>query len=187
MSKKVAVIDVDSVTIDLMNETHGWLGWYNNYWDDYLTIDQLTDYDVSKFVKPECGDKIYDYLYMPGIYDIIPAVKDAVWGVGKLREMGYHILYCTFTPVLNGDKGRALERLGLFLDVDDYIEVKSRKGLNKSFLNGEFLLDDNYENCFHFYSGIGYLFTQPWNKMYGNYPDRVNGWKDFIGKLKNGS
>lgn len=188
MTPKDIFVDVDSTVLDLMNEETGWIGWYNRNWNDDKKLADFTCYDVTKIVKPECGVKMYEFLEDPTIYQTIPPIPGAVDGVQKLRNSGHHIIYATFTPKgTEGAKGNALERLGLLQSGDDYIEFWSRKGLSKKYLNGDILIDDKYENCVDFY-GIGYLFTQPWNEIYGeSYPYRVHGWKDAVKRIERDS
>jgi len=63
-----ALIDIDGVIADLHTV---WLNIYNTEWNDILTPDQITNWNTSQFVKPECGIKIYEIIERPEIYDYI--------------------------------------------------------------------------------------------------------------------
>jgi len=76
-----------------------------------------------------------------------------------------------------GDVGRAkfnaLNRLGFQVDKKDFIEAS-----DKSLIRGDFLIDDNFDNCNSF-SNCGILFTKPWN-LKDNFEFRVNNWNDIM-------
>lgn len=68
--KKVLCIDMDSVIVDLMTE---WYKRYNHDYNDNLSIERVSDWDATKYVKKECGERIYEYLKQSGIfYDLKP-------------------------------------------------------------------------------------------------------------------
>jgi hypothetical protein len=66
-----------------------WIWLYNYDYSDSLDYLDVDEWDVSKFVKPECGKKIFDYLLYKDLYDHVSPIPDAVWGVNMLREFGF--------------------------------------------------------------------------------------------------
>ena len=59
---KILAFDIDGVLADLHT---AWLDEYNKDFDDNLTISYITQWEMDKFVKPECGKKIFNYLKRP--------------------------------------------------------------------------------------------------------------------------
>lgn len=172
MKDITAGIDNDGVMFDLITP---WLCGYNIDWKDNLTPSQILEWDIHKFVKPECGMKIYDYLEDPKIYDKVLPVRGALEGIRALREMGYKILFVTHST--KGHAGRKyvlLKDFGMILDDSEYMEAE-----DKSHAPCDYLLDDYTYNVSSFKSGTGVLFTAPYNKMSIHAP-RVNDWSDAI-------
>jgi 5'-nucleotidase len=168
-------IDVDSVVADLHSV---WISRYNKDYNDNLSLDgtEITDWDTSKFVKKECGTKIYDYLKDPTLYDEIKPVEDSLHIIEQLKEdFNPRIIYITTTPIETpGVKFNWLVKYG-FLKKDElhnYYECR-----DKSLIACNILLDDKYENARDAYRD-GILFTRPWNKKYDYHP-RINSWIEF--------
>lgn len=108
--------DVDAVCLDIYSV---WWARYNAEYSDDLTSDRVLGWYVHKYVKPECGKKVYDYLAQSDLYDAMPAVKGALWGVGRLREMGHEVLFASSCYVGMADpKAKCLERHGFFAAPD---------------------------------------------------------------------
>lgn len=171
MEKKIVFVDVDDVCALL---SPVWLGLYNKDYNDNLTDDDLTDWYIDKFVKPECGLKIYHYLKEPSMYDKVEPREGALAGVEALRQIGFRVLFATSCPVeVAGRKFYWLREHGFVKKERDYIEIR-----DKSLLLGRYMIDDNYENVNGF-AGYGYLLTRPWNKKYKWY-HRVESWEEFI-------
>ena len=173
---KVVYVDVDDVCA-LLEPV--WLGRYNKDYNDNLTDEDLKEWSIEKFVKPECGLKIYEYLKDPKIYDEVLPRDGALDGVNAIREMGhYRVLFATSCPVeVAGRKFHWLREYGFIKKERDYIEIR-----DKSLLRGDYMIDDSYDNVSGF-TGYGYLLTRPWNRKYIWY-HRINDWKDFVNILK---
>lgn len=58
-------LDLDTCLNNLDEE---WLRMYNEDYNDNLTPEDLLTWDTYKYVKPECGKKIYDYIMRPGFF-----------------------------------------------------------------------------------------------------------------------
>ncbi len=172
--KKIIACDIDDVLFSLVPL---WIDKYNFIWDDKLDHKTITDWDISMFVKPKCGEKIYSYLDEK-LYLDKNLVKDADWGVKQLRKMGYRVIFITSNSFnMGGVKFNWLNRNGFEVDKKDYFECGE-----KSLVKFNLLLDDNYENVLS--SGKrGVLFTQSWN-LKNKHPRRVSSWKEFIKNMK---
>ena len=172
---KIVYIDVDDVCAKLSTV---WLGRYNKDYDDHLTEEDITDWDIHKFTKPECNLKIYKYLEDPNMYNEVMRREGACDGVNSLREMGYRVLFATSCPVeVAGRKFYWLKQWDFIKKERDYIEIR-----DKSLLKGDYMIDDNYDNCRGF-TGYGYLLKAPWNIKYKWY-HRVEDWAEFVAILK---
>lgn len=164
-------VDIDEVCANLIGE---WIRLYNNDYNDNLKESDITDWDISKFVKPECGKKIYSYIKMRSIYDNVYPINGAKEGIKKLKNLGYRTFYATSTPIETaGVKYAWLKKNGFEVSQEDYMEVG-----DKSLIHASYLIDDRFENISKF-KGKGILFNSPWNKKYP-YKDRVNNWDDII-------
>jgi 5'-nucleotidase len=88
---KTLLIDMDSVICDLMTE---WHSRYNNEYDDDLSVERLLCWNSEKYVKPECGLKIYNYLSEPGLFLGLKELPDAIDVLRRLSQK-YEILIVT--------------------------------------------------------------------------------------------
>ncbi|RID84018.1 5'(3')-deoxyribonucleotidase [Peribacillus asahii] len=88
---RTLLIDMDSVICDLMSD---WHDRYNKDYDDNLTVDRLKCWNSEKYVKPECGIKIYDYLKEPGLFSRLKPLPHAVEVLKRLCK-DYEILIVT--------------------------------------------------------------------------------------------
>jgi len=157
-------LDVDDVLIDLVPR---WLEEYNEKWDDNLQTHDITDWDFYKFVKPECGKRIYSLL-RPTMYDWVEPVPGAAEFVQDIRDRGHtprYITHCgaagtshALTRTFATAKWNALIRHGIAQDGE--LLLPSR---DKSRAPVDMLVDDKAQNVIDFRNGMGVLFTQPWN------------------------
>ena len=171
IKNKTILIDVDDVTANLMD---AWLMLYNKQYNDNLHRTKITDWDIRKFVKPECGARIYEWVNTPQIYDRVQSVKNALSSVNELRENGNRIIFVTASTV--GSSGRKFQWLndnGFDVRIGDYVEAH-----DKSLIRGDIMLDDGIHNCENT-TAIPYIFTQPWNKRY-RFDNRVHDWNGFM-------
>lgn len=159
--------DVDDVLVDFVSS---WLAVYNLDWEDTLTPDKVTDWDISKFVKPECGKGIYAYLSNPGLYYTARAVPDAYDGVRGLRALGHQVTFLTAAD--NPGKRWFLGFRGFRGDLEDYV-VHAQKWTYP----GDLLIDDNGDTVSRF-PGHKVLFDRPWNRHY-DLP-RVATWVEVV-------
>ena len=86
----IIACDVDGVVANLHTE---WYRRYNRDWNDDLTIDRVLSWDLLKYVKPECGEAIFDYLQNDDLYRHVKPVDGALEGVAELRAMGHTLTY----------------------------------------------------------------------------------------------
>ena len=164
------LVDVDSVVLDLMPV---WLDRYNADYNDTLTVDRITEWNMEKFVKPECGVRIYKYLEQPDLYEDVRTIGGAWLTIHEFLLENNEVIYVSagFYPA---PKIRCLRRHGLEANEDNFIATA-----RKDCVYGDVLIDDNPKNINLFpYPGV--LYTQPWNaevELRNNTLDtRANGW-----------
>lgn len=121
--KKLTIaVDVDDTVANLIGE---WLRRYNRDWNDSKTPADITQWAISKCVKPECGTKILKYLEDADLYDDINPIEGALTGVDALRAAGHRVIFVTScgrnasTIGRGGDKFEWLKSHGFFDGVAD--------------------------------------------------------------------
>ena len=169
----IVAIDVDGVIADLMQVV---LAQYNGDYKDSLVKDDIRAWDVSLFVKSECGKKIFSYFEDPHIYDDVKPINESLLGITNIRQMGNRVIFATTSA--NGTHGAKLAWLSIFgylSDRKDYIECA-----DKSLIRADVLIDDGIHNLLVF-PGERVIFTQPWNKsmsVSGSW--RANNWEEVV-------
>lgn len=141
------ICDMDGILVDLFAP---WLGWYNERYQDDLSIEKLIQWDISQYVKEECGrDGIMaffhpekDHTVKPMLYRDIPALDGAVDGLRALHEAGHDIIICS---AVSGST--ASEK---FLWCKKHLPfIPTKKiflGYEKHRLTGDLLIDDGPHN-----------------------------------------
>jgi 5'-nucleotidase len=165
------IVDIDDTIADLLTV---WLSRYNADYHDTLTRDDVTAWDMTKFVKPECGVKIYDYLKDEHIYDEVEPIPGALMGVTRLRGMGHHILFVTAN--IHREKWEWLKRHGFLPKTwtsQDYICC-----YDKHLIKADAIIDDKPETIDRF-PGLAILFDRPHNQVY-NALWRAHSWGEVI-------
>lgn len=152
------IIDIDGTIADLATP---WLDLYNLDYDDNLRPQDLTRWNTHEFVKPECGLKIYDYLWLEDLYLHVQPIHGALDIIVALRSEGHRVTY--LTSGLAPGKIRWLYDNG-FMQTGSIGWQSSPEFIiahDKSLVKGDLIVDDKPENVLQFEQGI--LFSQPWN------------------------
>lgn len=167
--RKTIALDFDDVVGDLVKT---WLELYNRDHNDSLKEEDIKDWNIGSYTK--IGNEMYDYLKNPTLYDSVLPVTGASWGISKLRQFGFRIVFVTNSVLeQSGNKYRWLEKYNLISERRDYVEAA-----DKSLILCDWLIDDNIENVVKF-KGDGIIFTREWNTSLKGYL-RVNGWIDIV-------
>jgi len=151
-------LDVDEVLLQL----HAlWISLYNHDYNDAMTVEDIVHWDIHELVKPECGNKIFNYL-QPFMYekDLIQPYPMARWAVDELRRLGHHIAFVTSCGPNNEmaeSKEAYLRRHGFMRRWDLFIP-----GSDKSNAPVDVLVDDHIKNVESF-KGQAVLVTRPHN------------------------
>jgi len=171
------IVDIDGVIAALHTE---WLARYNRDWDDCLKVESITDWDTHKFVKPECGRVVYNYLFDEDLYDNVKSIPGALKGVQTLRNMGFRLLFVT---VGNADAKLSWLIENKFLTLGDgmlghpdYVCCT-----DKSLIKASIIIDDN-PHVLGMHPAWHILYDQPWNRHVAM--ARAKDWDDVVAKVR---
>ena len=175
MKPLTIAVDVDGPTADLHSE---WLRLYNQDYDDDMTVEDITQWEMPPLVKPECGVKILDYLDIPTLYDNIKPTKGAFEGIEYLRALGHRIVFNSSCVIDRSDeKLHWLIKHGFVKSTNKYFFNDWMVVTDKSLINADILIDDRPKNIKDF-KGLGILFDEPYNQ--GVLCDaRLKSWKNI--------
>lgn len=158
-------VDLDS-TLNNLEEV--WIQRYNQDYDDNLTVENMIDWDPTKYVKPECGIKIFDYLKEPGFFrnlDIKPHGRDVM----EFLHDHFDVYIVTSShPKTVGDKWDWVEQHLPFIPSKNFIPLHE-----KHLFDIHYLVDDGPHN-FEKFKGTGILIDMPHNRHVRNRYIRVN-------------
>ena len=159
----IIALDVDGVVADLHVE---WLRRYNRDFDDDLTTADVTAWSIQDFVKPEAKDRIFDYLGEPDLYDRVPPVSGAQWGVKTLRGWGHRVFFATScVQGMTDPKWQWLIKNGFFVKPYAYSQADLVMVSDKTLLNADLLIDDRDRHVEEWIDTgrRAVIFTQPYN------------------------
>lgn len=71
---------------------------YNNTYNDNLTSEDMKNWDMTTFVKPEVGAKVYELLKEPGLFRFLEPSPDAQNVIQRLINKGFEILVVSDSP-----------------------------------------------------------------------------------------
>jgi 5'-nucleotidase len=168
---KTLLIDMDSVICDLMTE---WHNRYNKDYDDTLTVDQLKCWDSAKYVKPECGEKIYDYLHEPGLFLHLKYLPNSIDVLSRLSQNFEIILVTSSVSTAFSEKEQWVEEYLPFIGTENIIFTH-----RKDKICGDLLFDDAPHNLINFKSTgrIAVAMDYPYNRSVD--VPRVKDWLEF--------
>lgn len=140
----IIAVDADGVCADLHSE---WLRRYNRDFNDTLTPDQMTDWDLGKLVKPEAKDRIYEYLHDHDLYDYVRPLPGLQPVIEILRGDGHTIVIATTcTWGMAEQKARWFIRHGILPDTGRFLPDGFITIHDKTHLDADLLIDDSPTN-----------------------------------------
>ena len=180
---KRLILDLDDTMGDLLTP---WLEMYNKGWGDNLQRKDITDWNVGKFAKPECGNRIYQFLEPTvtgySLWNDMKPLDGAVEALGVLSEKMEIFVVSSVTGNYRicEYKDRWLRKYFPFLDPKKFYFVSDKSGVY-----GDFFVDDNYKN-FKGFNGMKILFDCPHNaniKVADGINVRVHNWDELFTML----
>ena len=174
MKKKVG-IDIDETIIPFIRLL---LDKYNKAYEDNVKYDEVTDYRVHKFLKPECTNVFKEFVDK----DFFANITFEAYIIDELTRLNekYQLYFVTAgAPITIRDRDKMLSR-----NLEWYTSGQLIVCRDKGLLNLDYLVDDYEENC---KSGnyIGLLLIKPWN-LYSKYDIslRINGFNEVGSKIE---
>lgn len=162
--------------MDLMS---AWFGLYNRDYDDDLTVERATCWDAKSYVKPACGEKIYEYLDQPGLFANLQPLPNAIAVLERLANR-FDILIVTSPPSSNAyrEKEEWIIRNLPFLGRHNLIFAH-----RKYKICGDLLFDDAPPNLQSFLDTgrVAVAMDYPYNRQIAC--PRVSGWLEFEQKV----
>jgi 5'(3')-deoxyribonucleotidase len=167
------LVDVDGVLADLNTE---WLTRYNRDYSDTLTPKDLTEWSMVKFVKPECGTRIFSYLDLPDLYDSVLPFENSQEAIQTIRDSGHRVVFVSSGVGGAFAKFKWLDKMGFKPGKwgEDFINAH-----DKSLIKGLLLIDDRDQNILDYGSLQSILFDAPHNQGL-NWPFRAKNWNEVI-------
>lgn len=161
INKQIVAIDLDDTVWDFVGEL---LKRYNQKYNDNLTKEDITDWNIHKFLKPECTN-IFKEFATEDFFDSLVIRRDIADALAIVDC--YYDLY--FVTACDAEtipwRAKALKKNLYWFKDDQLVKLK-----NKSLFVCDYLVDDNVENYLQAYSN-SFLVKQPWNKHIQNSHD----------------
>jgi 5'-nucleotidase len=158
--KKTIGIDLDSCLNDL--ETQWILTQYNKEYNDNVKLEDMVRWDVTTYIKPECGKKIYEFLLRPNFFLNLNPKEYSQMITKKLSEKYDIYVITAYTPSTVVDKVEWIKKYFPHIDTDKVIFC-NYKGIIKT----DFLIDDGSHNILDYYNNGGknpIVYDRPWNR-----------------------
>lgn len=148
---------------------------YNEKYKDNLKCEDISDYDIRLFIKPECTDIFKEFVDDNFIMNLKPK-ENAVEVISKINEKHNLVFPTSGHPKTATSRDKKLSQIFSWYSTKQLIVCQ-----NKQLLKLDYLFDD----CFKNVDGSEYkclLFEQPWNVRRNNLTEnirRVNNWSNI--------
>lgn len=186
-NKSTILVDMDSILVDMMGPL---LKTYNERFDDVLTLDNITDWDLHNFTKNNTKE-IYKIIEEPGFYLNLPDLPGAIDALKVLNDKA-NVIIVSASPGPFGftEKAFWLVKHAPFLTKRQIIFAHE-----KHLIKAHVLIDDSPHNAkralmegnIDYIVGIQYPYN--WNCYYYNflgcsYIDTKSAWADILTDLE---
>ena len=159
MKKWKVGIDIDGVIWDLVTP---WLAQYSDIIDEQIGLTDITEYDITKFVKSP--ETLWYILEMSCFWDnvnLYDGVRDAIKEL--IEDDRFEIYIVTKTSY----KVAAAKFARLFKLIPELNEENIVVASNKGILDLDFLIDDYERNLLGILDkGVPILISQPYNEFF---------------------
>jgi 5'(3')-deoxyribonucleotidase len=153
----------------------GFLSIYNEKYQDSLCPDDMFTWDMTQYVKKECGKSVYELLKHPGLFRYLQPTEHSQKVIERLHHAGFLILIVSDSP-RGHSHDEALEQYSTNPADDKRAWLEEHFpmipqnciffGSQKMFVTGDVLIDDKPET-FHYHENIGMeciLIDRPYNR-----------------------
>lgn len=184
INKRMTILcDIDEVVNNLIEKM---LKRYNRAFNDNLTLDDITDYDVKKFIKPECVDPFW--LFCDNVFiktlDIQPKAKEIIeW---LIQHHNFYFVSATFPNHVEAKHEWLKENIPGY---DNSMLIICK---DKNLIHGDILIDDclgnfDFEVSTNQSVRYNFIFDKPWNAAHKEDLQktfRVHGWEEILEMIK---
>lgn len=161
MKNPIVAMDVDEVCADLLSR---WLALYNRDYGDELLPEDISEWDLTKFVKKECGKDIYKYLHRPNLYDHVQPMGGARSAIRNMRDMGARIVFVS--SCVGGTAQAKIDWLARW-GFAPKAELESGEAFiatrDKNLVRADILFDDYFHNVQRF-PGVSFMVRRTHNR-----------------------
>ena len=176
MKKLTVCIDMDD-TIEYL--LPAWLRWLNSKYNLNVKVEDITEWDITRFFPSLTLNEICEPLNIPEFWDTVTPMSDAIEYIPKLIKDGHEVFICTSTnyKIAPEKFDRCLFKHFPFIDKHNVIIT-----YNKQMIDCDILVDDAIHNLV---GGkyLGLLMYMPHNKkvIIEDYRNiyRVHNWKEI--------
>lgn len=145
---------LDTTVLEVYNEDSG----------DNLRPEDVTEYHIEKFVKPEYCENFKNYFLDKRVWQRIKVVKYACEILNKLWDEGYNLIFVTKTECENMVKKRNwLNRNFPFMGADN-IRKRLYSAPKKQFIRADIAIDDGLFNLIGDRTYYSICFDKPYNQ-----------------------
>ena len=155
------MVDIDGIlnTLDVTV-----LEVYNEDSGDNLRPEDITEYHIEKFVKPQYRETFYKYFVDKRVWQRIKVVDHAVQVLGQLWDEGYNIIFVTKTECENMVKKRNwLNRTFPFMGANN-IRKRLYSAPKKQMIRADIAIDDGLFNLIGDRTYYSICFDKPYNQ-----------------------
>ncbi|WP_221567392.1 5'(3')-deoxyribonucleotidase [Alkalihalobacillus sp. TS-13] len=165
------LIDMDSVICDLMSE---WHRRYNEEYDDNLSAEDLDCWQSEKYVKTECGTKIYDFLDESGLFIRLEPLPNAIEVLRRLSERHDILIVTSSRTYAYTEKEKWVEKHLPFIGARNLIFTH-----RKDMVRGDILFDDAPHNLIAFEESGRKAVAMDYRYNRNVDVERVQNWLEF--------
>ena len=175
MSKPLIMVDIDGI-LNTLDTTV--LDVYNEDSGDNLRPEDITEYHIEKFVKPEYKDTFYHYFTDKRVWKRIGVVPYAVEVLEQLWNEGYPYIFVTKTECENMVKKRNWLNRNLPFLGENNVRNMLYSCPKKQLIRADIAIDDGLFNLVGDRTYYSICFDKPYNQTTENIPcfTRVYDW-----------
>lgn len=180
--KLTIMIDIDGVlntldttVIEVYNEDSG----------DSLSHQDVTEYHIEKFVKPEYRDNFHKYFLDKRVWQRINVIDGCQDVIKKLWDEGYNIIFVTKTECENLVKKRNwLNRTFPFIGANNMRKILF-SAPNKQLIRADIAIDDSLDNLLGDRTYYSICYDKSYNQTNKPIPmfSRAYNWSDVYNKV----
>lgn len=167
------LVDMDNVVANLICK---WLDTYNSEFDDNLTAEQITSWNIEQHATKCSPHEFHGIIERAGFFSDLKLIPHSPEVTGRLQAAGHEIYFVTATPYNNPtcgyDKYNWVERYFPHIGKSRVIQAH-----HKNMVKGDILFDDGPINLQNF-PGIKIAMNMPYNQ-HVKVDYRVDNWLVF--------